>query len=549
MSRKATGTVQWFPDADDPAKGHYKARLRLPNPHDPKHPLRPWVDLPRGLTEAEAKAEAWKHQQRAIERNYRPAPKTTAVAVATALESVEAWFARWIEARKRRGKKWASTYESRAKHWIFPRLGPRPMAQVTRREVEQWVEWIDAEVQAEHLGWRTAIQTWSILSKMFTDACGSKTLSLRVREDDPTEKVAGPDEGIEKAKQFLYPSEFIQLVTCEAVPLAIRRAYAIAIYVYSRKGESRAVEWADLDLDHVSAHLHQAVSSETGDLQSTKGKAARRIGLEPAIVPLLRAMRAEASDARFVLEPWPLAGEPATQLRGMLRRAGVGRAELLTSTATTRALTFHDLRATGVTWAAVRGDDPLRIMFRAGHKDLKTTLRYVRAVEDLKGTFGAPFPPLPECLLGGSVYDRSTGSGGVCETPDEQAVFVSEPLERTIPNPDRRGHDPARFEPNRGEETREIVAERVRPVPLQDRSETVFAAPQAPGVVRVEAPLTARQELVEVLTDAVRDMTLAGDLQGARIALDALTRLLGALEDRARAEDTGPPITVRRGRP
>ena len=63
-------------------------------------------------------------------------------------------------------------------------------------------------------------------------------------------------------------------------------------------------------------------------------------------------------------------------------------------------MTFHDLRATGVTWCAVRGDDPLKIMQRAGHADFETTKVYLREAENLAQGFGVPFSPLPEELHG-----------------------------------------------------------------------------------------------------------------------------------------------------
>jgi hypothetical protein len=52
-----------------------------------------------------------------------------------------------------------------------------------------------------------------------------------------------------------------------------------------------------------------------------------------------------------------------------MTRAPVLKPELHTTTATTKAMTWHDLRATGlITWMAVRGNDPLKIMSRAGHE-------------------------------------------------------------------------------------------------------------------------------------------------------------------------------------
>jgi hypothetical protein len=48
---------------------------------------------------------------------------------------------------------------------------------------------------------------------------------------------------------------------------------------------------------------------------------------------------------------------------------------------------------------AVRGDEPLRIMQRAGHTDFKTTQLYVREAENLRTAIGAPFPPLPASIV------------------------------------------------------------------------------------------------------------------------------------------------------
>jgi integrase len=72
----------------------------------------------------------------------------------------------------------------------------------------------------------------------------------------------------------------------------------------------------------------------------------------------------------------PSAGVLSAKLRHYLKRAGVERAELFASDETRKAITLHDLRATGITWMAVRGDEPLRTMQRAGHASFETTQGY-----------------------------------------------------------------------------------------------------------------------------------------------------------------------------
>ncbi|WP_437603965.1 site-specific integrase [Sorangium sp. So ce590] len=87
------------------------------------------------------------------------------------------------------------------------------------------------------------------------------------------------------------------------------------------------------------------------------------------------------------------------QVRPDASPAALGRAELFANDATRKQLTFHDLRATGITWMALRGDEPIKIMRRAGHEDIATTMGYVREAENLMHPVGEPFPPLPAALL------------------------------------------------------------------------------------------------------------------------------------------------------
>jgi hypothetical protein len=98
----------------------------------------------------------------------------------------------------------------------------------------------------------------------------------------------------------------------------------------------------------------------------------------------------------------------ARNFRRWLWKAGVRRAALHETNAQSQNITWHDLRATGATWMAVRGDDPLKIMQRCGHRDYGTTLRYVREAEAVRDGFGDPFPALPQCLLESPWPSRGT---------------------------------------------------------------------------------------------------------------------------------------------
>lgn len=50
-----------------------------------------------------------------------------------------------------------------------------------------------------------------------------------------------------RAKQYLYPSEFLQFVSCDRVTLRWRQAAAIAIYTCTRDAELRLLRWSDVE--------------------------------------------------------------------------------------------------------------------------------------------------------------------------------------------------------------------------------------------------------------------------------------------------------------
>jgi integrase len=55
---------------------------------------------------------------------------------------------------------------------------------------------------------------------------------------------------------------------------------------------------------------------------------------------------------------------------------------------------WHDLRATFCTRLALARYEALTIMMLMGHKDLKTTMRYIRAVQLQRSTFRGGCPQL-----------------------------------------------------------------------------------------------------------------------------------------------------------
>ncbi len=377
--------------------GNVTRRACMPSPSRAKHETEEQAKR-RSLDEAKnearrLKAIAWRSGAQLARID--PATPRTAKAKPEG-ETFDKWAYRWLVDRSAKGLASAHDDDGRYRKWVFPHFGHKPIARIQRIDLERFVEGLDGNVRAGALSWRTARHVWGMLTKMFSDACRSKRLDLRVREDNPAKEVRGPDAGASKSKSYLYPEELLAVVSCASVPLRWRRLFALSVYTYTRPGELAALEWTDVDFQRGTIHVHRAIGDD-GEAKTTKTKVTRRIPLEAGLLPLLETLKAEATGPRLVSMPPEC--DLSKRLRDYLKRAGVTRAELFANDATRKQIRFYDLRATGITWMAIRGDEPLRIMQRAGHAEFSTTMGYVREAETL-GLAGEPFPALPSLVAG-----------------------------------------------------------------------------------------------------------------------------------------------------
>jgi integrase len=276
------------------------------------------------------------------------------------------------------------------------------MAAVTTEDLERFVQFLDEQVLSGDIRrWKTARNIWGLVSKAFDDAAHGKTLELRVRKDNPATDVRPPDEGTELGKQFLYPSEFVALMSCERLPRRWIELVALSIYLYCRAGELEALHVEDVDLLHRVIHIHRAVDRDHDSVKETKTNSPRRIPIEPHILPLLERTIEQAQVAgRVRLVEMPPLCDLAPRLRKYLEWAGVARAELYRTTETSKQMTWHDLRATAATWLAIRSTPPQMIMALCGHENMETTLGYVRLAAVLHVDPTSVFPPisLPQSL-------------------------------------------------------------------------------------------------------------------------------------------------------
>jgi integrase len=202
----------------------------------------------------------------AIGSTLRGIEMTLLLLMAPPFETVTKFADRWHAWRETRGLQCVKDDRARMTNHVLKWIGELDVRTTTRRDLEKLVESLDERILKGEIGWKVAAMAWNNVSRMFKDGCSAKKLDLRVRDDNPAVSVQGPERGMKKGKQYLWPSEFLALITCPKVPLRWRRLFALAVYGYMRAGEIAILGWDDVSTDTMTIHVHQS-----GDRVRKKG--------------------------------------------------------------------------------------------------------------------------------------------------------------------------------------------------------------------------------------------------------------------------------------
>ena len=415
MPPQRTGTTErvgTWPDGTP----RFQGRLRLADGTKSDR-----IDVPQGMAETDARAFVAAMQATEDSEGPMLAAKREKARLDAAkgklpheLETANAWFERFLLATQP-----AEADRSRARwsKWIGPHIGELCMTAVTSIDIERVRDELDAAMvryQREGKGKRalmpkTAATTWSVLTNAFRHACHAKDRALRVLATNPCTGVLPPEKGDSRKRTFLYPAEVAQLLACEAIPVATRAVYAAAIYLYVRPNELEELRIGDIDTKIGIVGITRAWDRRTETVGPPKTRnGVRDIPIEPALLPLLtRLCKNRAADALLFPEQRELNDDKiAATFRAHLALAGCDRPRLTEDSATYEPVNFRSCRDTGITWLALAGVGVDKILRRAGHDDINTSLGYAKQVEDLTGRLGQPFAALPVALTGPMIGPR-----------------------------------------------------------------------------------------------------------------------------------------------
>jgi integrase len=417
MSKSARGTVE-FRSGRDGRPGTWWGRFTASDGSRPWIALGDWPNSPQGR--ARAKETAAHHAPR-LKREAVGTPKRGPKAKAFRA-AAGTWWDDYFAHRQALG---FDSNEGTYRTHIQPVLN-KPWIEVTPADCERLRDALDAKALEGKASPKTMFNAWTVFTTAAKAAAGQwkkdKPKKLRVRVDNPCTGIVPPDMDDSKELQWLYPDEFLRLVSCALVPLAARRLYALGIYLFVRASELKALDWSAVDIERGIVSIRAVWDRNANEVKprtKTGNKGVRRFAIEQELLPLLRVMHAEANGVGPVVtmrqEKWW-----AADLRRHLEAAQIKRAALFRNDATSKRLRFHDLRGSGLTWMAIRGDDALKIQQRAGHTTFDMTQKYIRTAEAVGEAIGDVFPALPASLL-------TTTNGLANRLKDPQAVdFIVE---------------------------------------------------------------------------------------------------------------------------
>ena len=201
-------------------------------------------------------------------------------------------------------------------------------------------------------------------------------------------KITLPSIGEQKTEIY-DKQELAQLL--EAIkdePLQFQVLIHLAIITGCRRGELVALEWSDIDFDTgvltVSKSAYQTKGEPT-KIKDTKTHKSRKVALPDYCLNMLHALEIEQFDRRLKLgSAWNGENRVFTQADGsimfpttptqiyskFLKRKGLPHKK------------FHALRHTSATLSLISGVDIKTVGERLGHSQMKTTNRYLHAIEE-----------------------------------------------------------------------------------------------------------------------------------------------------------------------
>ena len=274
---------------------------------------------------------------------------------------------RWLAGRPDLALRTHELYSYLMEKYILPELGSHSLATLSPSTVRAW------HAQLAHAHPSTAAKAYRLLSTMMKTAVTDGVIAV-----SPCRVVgAGTEHAAERPVASLDDVRRLW----DAMPPRLRIVVSLATWCQLRRGEILGLRRCDVDVANGQLHIEQSrtfLRDGSSVIKGPKTRAGRRViavpsGLLDELEGHLESYVGPAPDDLVVTTSTGAPASPVVLQRAWSRaRRFVGREDLH----------LHDLRHTGLTWAAATGATTAELMHRAGHASPDAAQRYQHATRE-----------------------------------------------------------------------------------------------------------------------------------------------------------------------
>jgi len=276
------------------------------------------------------------------------------------------WAREWLDERSDLRPSTRAKYELLLRLHVLPALGPSPLSHLTAARVRAWYH----ELAGCHPA--TADDAYRLLRAVISTAVADRSI--------PATPCQVPGAGGTRTAERPVLSVAQVGALADAMLPRFRAAVLLAAWCQLRRGEVLGLQRRDLDLVAGTLRIERAWVAPPGQrpvIGAPKSDAGRRTVAIPG--HLLAGLSEHLG--QFV-GPSPDAGLFGTSTGTAVSPRNLSRAWDDACRAAGMSAHFHDLRHSGLTWAATTGATTAELMHRGGHASPRAALRYQHATKD-----------------------------------------------------------------------------------------------------------------------------------------------------------------------
>lgn len=280
--------------------------------------------------------------------------------VVPALTTVAEYAHQWLDGRPELAVRTIELYSWLLERYIEPAFGSVALNAVTPASVRSWNS---SQARAHPT---TAAKAYRLLSSIFRTAVDDEILSRNPCQVRGAAAERAPERPIATMQ------EVEQLAL--QMPEDLRIAVLLAAWCQLRRGEVRGLRRRDIDLANCVLSVNETRTNTMSGRTVVKPPKTRAGRRDVAIPPNVIEALVDHLD-RFVGD------DPDTLIVGATNRSLGIAWRRARSAANKSDLRFHDLRHSGLTWAAETGASLAELMRRAGHVSQSAAIRYRHATD------------------------------------------------------------------------------------------------------------------------------------------------------------------------